>query len=273
MAGPLLRVLIRLKTNKYHRLQIPARYRIIDLFQQIANELHLQLEQLIHLSIYRNSSNGYLLIYPLTTNTTVYDQLEKFDLSNNDELYIDLTLNESESDDDLPLNQQTTTTNLGQLIRYSVPADNSCLFSSIDFVLHNGKLDESSKKFFRNLIANKIEADQIRYSDAVLGRTNADYCQWIRRGKNRKKKFILRHTKMNLFFFSDDSWGGGIELSVLTEEYQVEICVINTESGGRIDYFGEDKKFPYRVFLFYDNLHYDPGKHKNKKTNQHRKTK
>jgi hypothetical protein len=58
----------------------------------------------------------------------------------------------------------------------------------------------------------------------------------------------------------DDSWGGGIELAILTEEYQVEICVINTESGGRIDYFGEDKHFPYRVFLLYDNLHYDPGK-------------
>lgn len=189
MAGPLLRVLIRLKNNKYHRLQIPARYRIIDLYQQIANELHLQLEQLIHLSIYRNSSNGYLLIYPLTTTTTEYDQLEKFDLSNNDELYIDLTVNENEIDEDLPLNQisnSQTTTNLGQLIRYSVPADNSCLFSSIDFVLHNGKLDVSSNKLFRNLIAKKIEADQIRYSDAVLGRTNADYCQWIRRGKSRR---------------------------------------------------------------------------------------
>ena len=62
------------------------------------------------------------------------------------------------------------------------------------------------------------------------------------------------------FLFSlEDSWGGGIELAILTEEYQVEICVINTESGGRIDHFGEDKHFPYRVFLLYDNLHYDPG--------------
>lgn len=61
-------------------------------------------------------------------------------------------------------------------------------------------------------------------------------------------------------FILEDSWGGGIELAILTQEYQVEICVINTESGGRIDYFGEDKHFPSRVFLLYDNLHYDPGK-------------
>ena len=39
----------------------------------------------------------------------------------------------------------------------------------------------------------------------------------------------------------------------------MEICVLNTQSGGRIDYFGEDRHFPYRVFLLYDNLHYDPG--------------
>ena len=51
-------------------------------------------------------------------------------------------------------------------------------------------------------------------------------------------------------------------MAILTQEYQVEICVINTESGGRIDHFGEDKHFPYRVFLLYDNLHYDPGKRK-----------
>jgi ubiquitin thioesterase OTU1 len=59
---------------------------------------------------------------------------------------------------------------------------------------------------------------------------------------------------------SDDSWGGGIELAILTQEYEIEICVINTECGGRIDYFGEDRHFPYRVFLLYNNLHYDPGK-------------
>jgi hypothetical protein len=64
----------------------------------------------------------------------------------------------------------------------------------------------------------------------------------------------------SFFFILDDSWGGGIELSILTQEYEVEICVINTEAGGRIDYFGEDKHFPHRVFLFYNNLHYDPGK-------------
>jgi ubiquitin thioesterase OTU1 len=83
---------------------------------------------------------------------------------------------------------ESSTTNknlseIGQLIRYSVPADNSCLFSSIHFVLHSGKLDLSLNKYLRNLVATKIESDQITYSEAILGRTNSDYCKWIRRGK------------------------------------------------------------------------------------------
>ncbi|UJR13898.1 hypothetical protein I4U23_000904 [Adineta vaga] len=284
MAGPLLRILICLKPNKYHRMQIAARYRIIDLLKQIAHELHLTVDQLLHISIYRNGPNGCSLLYPMNNNfnSTHYDvsiTLEKYGLSSDEELYIDLTefiLCQQQDNDELPTNDNPTassfdksdffhptasslytsdpststsipakTTNnlstkkslIGQLIRFSVPADNSCLFSSIYFVLHSGKLDLASNKYLRNLVATKIESDHITYSEAMLGRTNSEYSKWIRR---------------------DDSWGGGIELAILTQEYEIEICVINTECGGRIDYFGEDQHFPYRVFLLYDNLHYDP---------------
>ncbi|CAF0871002.1 unnamed protein product [Adineta steineri] len=249
MAGPLLRILIRLKQNKYHRIQIAARYRILDLIKQIADDLHLTIHQLLHISIYRNGPNGCSLLYPL--NNTHFDVLDKYGLTSDEELHIDLSdiiiyQDEEEDDDDenlsLTTNKESSTTNknlstIGQLIKYTVPSDNSCLFTSIDFVLNNGKLNLSSNKYLRNLVATKIESDEITYTDAILGRTNVDYCKWIRR---------------------DDSWGGGIELAILTQEYEIEICVINTESGGRIDHFGEDKHFPYRVFLLYDNLHYDP---------------
>jgi hypothetical protein len=195
MAGPLLQVLIRLKHNKYHRIQIAARYRIIDLIKQIAHDLHLTIDQLLHISIYRSGPNGYSLFYPL--NNTHYDVLDKYGLSSTEELHIDLTdlilYQDDEDDDDdknlsLMKTTESSTTNknlseIGQLIRYSVPADNSCLFSSIHFVLHSGKLDLSSNKYLRNLVATKIESDQITYSEAILGRTNSDYCKWIRRGK------------------------------------------------------------------------------------------
>jgi ubiquitin thioesterase OTU1 len=54
-----------------------------------------------------------------------------------------------------------------------------------------------------------------------------------------------------------DSWGGGIEVSILSSYYQTEIDVVDCQTG-RIDRFGEDKHFPQRVFLLYDGVHYDP---------------
>jgi hypothetical protein len=224
MAGPLLKILIRLKANKYHRMQIAARYRILDLLKQIAEDLHLPVDQLVHISIYRSSASGYLLLYPINKNftSTPYDvsiPLDKFGFSSNEELYIDLTdlmhcqnqdnddllktsdndgasssLNSSDAllskvDDATSLIQAKTTSNssskkslIGQLVRFPVPADNSCLFSSIYFVLHSGKLDLAANKYLRNLVASKIESDHLTYSEAILGRTNADYCKWIRRG-------------------------------------------------------------------------------------------
>jgi len=227
MAGPLLRILIRLKPNKYHRMQIAARYRIIDLFKQIAHDLHLTVDQLLHISIYRNGPNGYSLLYPTDNhfNNTHYDvtiTFDKYGLSSNEEIYIDLTelihcqqqdndeittndnhtassidnnsdyshstassLLNSDSDETSSTLIQAKTTNqslIGQLIRFSVPADNSCLFSSIYFVLHSGKLDLASNKYLRNLVATKIESDQLTYSEAMLGRTNMEYSKWIRRG-------------------------------------------------------------------------------------------
>lgn len=234
MAGPLLRVLIRLKPNKYHRMQIAARYRIIDLLKQIAHDLHLSVDQLTHISIYRNGSNGCSLLYPINNNFTSahYDAsitFDKYGLSSSEEIYIDLTeliLCQQQDNDDISTNDnhgetsldksdcfhstassllnpeasssstliQAKTTNnpstkkplIGQLIRFSVPADNSCLFSSVYFVLHSGKLDLASNKYLRNLVATKIESDQITYSEAMLGRTNSEYSKWIRKGKKNK---------------------------------------------------------------------------------------
>ena len=90
---------------------------------------------------------------------------------------------------------------------------------------------------------------------------------WAERIRNTRNGFdevdIDRHgDSLHGFSFGlvDDSWGGGIELAILTQEYEIEICVINTECEGRIDYFGEDQQYPHRVFLLYNNLHYDPGR-------------
>ena len=129
-------------------------------------------------------------------NNTQYDVLDQYGLSNDEELYIDLSdlllgddqEHEDEDEDDLcPSTTDKILPTFDQLIRYSVPSDNSCLFTSINFVLHNGKLNLSSAAHLRNLVATKIESDQTTYSEAILGRTNEDYSKWIRRGNSIAK--------------------------------------------------------------------------------------
>ncbi|XP_060035156.1 ubiquitin thioesterase OTU1 [Erinaceus europaeus] len=122
------------------------------------------------------------------------------------------------------------------LRRTAVPADNSCLFTSVHYVVEGGVLEPACAPDMRRLIARIVAGDPERYSEAVLGRSNRDYCDWIRR---------------------DDTWGGAIEISILSKFYQCEICVVDTQTV-RIDRFGEDAGYPRRVLLLYDGVHYDP---------------
>lgn len=125
----------------------------------------------------------------------------------------------------------------GILMKHVVPADNSCLFSSIYFVL-NGKIDEtgSISPLMRQLIAETVSKDPENYSEAILGKPNADYCKWIQ---------------------DDKSWGGAIELAVLSNHYGIEIAVVDTINA-IINRFGEDQQYPHRVLLLFDGIHYDP---------------
>ncbi len=122
------------------------------------------------------------------------------------------------------------------LERHVVPADNSCLFTSVNYVMEGGVYDPGCAPEMRGLIAQIVASDPTGYSEAVLGKTNEDYCSWIRR---------------------DDTWGGAIEVSILSKFYQSEICVVDTQTV-RVDRFGEDAGYTKRVLLIYDGIHYDP---------------
>ena len=62
----------------------------------------------------------------------------------------------------------------------------------------------------RRVIAAAVEGDPDTYSEAFLGRPNADYCRWI---------------------LGKDKWGGAIELSILSRcakcPHAVSTCFIN----------------------------------------------
>jgi len=126
----------------------------------------------------------------------------------------------------------------GLLLRMVVPSDNSCLFTSVTYCL-TGALPnalEEGSGFLRDLIANTVAADTTRFSEAMLGRPNAEYVEWIKK---------------------PESWGGGIELAILAEFYSIQISVLDTQSL-HISNFGEDRNYSQRIFLIYDGIHYDP---------------
>jgi len=123
------------------------------------------------------------------------------------------------------------------LTRRIVPADNSCLFTSIDFVINDGlRVNTKAMKTLRQVISETVINDPETYTEAFLGRSNPEYCAWI---------------------LDESSWGGGIELSILSRHFAIEIAVVDTQTG-RVDRFGEAEKYPYRVFVIYNGIHYDP---------------
>ncbi|CAK1545984.1 unnamed protein product [Leptosia nina] len=123
----------------------------------------------------------------------------------------------------------------GILMKKVVPSDNSCLFTSIGFVL-NGNIDTTVHTLMRQIIAMEVASDHETYNEAMLGKPNAEYCAWIQQ---------------------PSSWGGAIEVAILSRFYGLEMAVVDTLNA-IINRFGEDKNYGQRVFLLFDGVHYDP---------------
>lgn len=102
--------------------------------------------------------------------------------------------------------------------------------------LLNGRIDTDCGQFMRQIIGTTVAKDLETYNPAYLGKTNDEYCEWIQR---------------------PESWGGAIEVSILSQFYGIEIAVVDIING-IINHFGEDQKFGCRSFLLYDGIHYDP---------------
>lgn len=103
-------------------------------------------------------------------------------------------------------------------------------------LLVSGKVNPSANSHMRQLVANIIASQPEEYSDAILGKPVKEYCKWI---------------------VDPSSWGGAIELAILSSHFGFEIAVVNSTTGV-ICRFGEDKNYGQRVFLLFDGIHYDP---------------
>lgn len=116
------------------------------------------------------------------------------------------------------------------LVLRIMPDDNSCMFRAFGSAFM-GSIDSMTE--LRGLVAQTIQANPEKYSAAVLDQSPDEYCKWIQ---------------------TEYSWGGGIELSILSQHFDVEISSIDVQSL-RVDRFNEGR--PSRCVLVYSGIHYD----------------
>ena len=112
-----------------------------------------------------------------------------------------------------------------------MPDDNSCMFRALGAAVLGPGLDSVTE--LRSVVAQSIQAQPELYSAAVLQMAPDAYCGWIQR---------------------PDAWGGGIELGILSQVFDVEVCSINVQDL-RVDRFNEGAR--RRCVLVYSGIHYD----------------
>jgi ubiquitin thioesterase OTU1 len=119
----------------------------------------------------------------------------------------------------------------GQLVLRVMPDDNSCMFRALSSAVLGSALDGMTE--LRSVVAQTIQANPELYTTGMLEKEPSAYCEWITR---------------------EDSWGGGIELSILSQHFDIEIASVNVQDL-RVDRFNEGK--PTRCILVYSGIHYD----------------
>ncbi|PWW74937.1 OTU-domain-containing protein [Tuber magnatum] len=118
----------------------------------------------------------------------------------------------------------------GTMVLRVMEDDNSCLFSAISYVA-TGSLYSAAE--LRQLVATTIQENPDTYSEAVLEQKRDGYCEWIQ---------------------MESSWGGGIELGIFANFFDLEICTIDV-STNEVIRLNEGKA--NRAIVVYSGIHYD----------------
>lgn len=120
------------------------------------------------------------------------------------------------------------------ILRKVVPANNSCLFASVGFLLQ-GDSGVTMATALRCVVADLIVNTPDQFPEIVLGKAPSEYASWIQ---------------------NQQVWGGGIELAALAQHFNTEIHVVDTQSL-RIDRFGQELGSQEKTYVIYDGIHYD----------------
>ena len=119
----------------------------------------------------------------------------------------------------------------GTLVLRIMPDDNSCLFRAVASAIIS---DMDAVTELRSIIAQTIQSHPQKYTKPILDNKDPDkYCRWIQ---------------------TEDAWGGQIELDILSQQFETEICSIDVQTL-RVDRYNEGA--PRRCFVVYSGIHYD----------------
>ncbi|OMJ69964.1 hypothetical protein SteCoe_32161 [Stentor coeruleus] len=110
--------------------------------------------------------------------------------------------------------------------------DNSCLFSAVNYAMFKNINDSGC---LREYIGNYLQNNPERFDSYALGKSLQEYIYWIR---------------------NPMSWGGEIELIILSEYFNIEICVISVNPISE-NLINDEKDYKKRIYLLYTNSHYN----------------
>lgn len=121
----------------------------------------------------------------------------------------------------------------GRMERHVVPSDNSCLFTSIGWLVDRQMTDRAPH--YRRVVAQAIRSNKEHFNVVFLGKEPEEYCSYI---------------------LKPETWGGGVELSILADRLKLEVVAVEIVSGKHYT-FGEGSGYRNRIFVVYDGIHYD----------------
>lgn len=117
--------------------------------------------------------------------------------------------------------------------RRQCPADNSCLFHAAAYVLRNKSRTDGP--VIRRECVEAVLSHPEMFNESTMGMNPHEYAVWLSQ---------------------KDTWGGAIELEVLSFLYQTELIALDLESSS-VQRFGSDKGYSVRSFLVFTGNHYD----------------
>lgn len=123
--------------------------------------------------------------------------------------------------------------NKWHFVRRVCPSDNSCVFHAAAYVLRDKSRTDGPG--LREECAAAVRDNPEAFTEAMLERPNREYVEWIRR---------------------PTSWGGAIELGILSFVNGIQIVALDLESC-QLHKFGEGTEYTTRAFVVYTGKHYD----------------